>query len=61
MFVLWIYLCCVKLKFLIVLDNIVIVILLVGCFICLGNLMNGEIVGMVIYVFWVFIFLYEDM
>ena len=43
MLALWIYSRRVKLKFLTVLDNIAIATPLAGCFIRLGNLMNGEI------------------
>lgn len=42
MLALWIYSRRVKLKFLTVLDNIAIATPLAGCFIRLGNLMNGE-------------------
>lgn len=50
-----------ELKFLTVLDNIAIATPLAGCFIRLGNLMNGEIVGTVTHVPWAFIFPHEDM
>ena len=56
MLALWIYSRRVKLKFLTVLDNIAIATPLAGCFIRLGNLMNGEIVGTVTHVPWAFIF-----
>ena len=52
MLALWIYSRRVKLKFLTVLDNIAIATPLAGCFIRLGNLMNGEIVGTVTHVPW---------
>ena len=53
MLALWIYSRYrVKLKFLTVLDNIAIATPLAGCFIRLGNLMNGEIVGTVTHVPW---------
>ena len=61
MLALWIYSRRVKLKFLTVLDNIAIATPLAGCFIRLGNLMNGEIVGTVTHVPWAFIFPHEDM
>ena len=61
MLALWIYSRRTKLKFLSVLDNIAIATPLAACFIRLGNLMNGEIVGKVTSVPWAFIFPHEDM
>jgi phosphatidylglycerol:prolipoprotein diacylglycerol transferase len=45
-----------KMNFLWVVDRIVIVVALAGCFIRMGNLMNSEIVGKVTDVPWAFVF-----
>lgn len=56
-FVFWIFFC-FELKCFVfwVLDKVVVFIVFVGCFICLGNLMNFEIVGKFIDVVWGFKF-----
>ena len=45
-----------KMNFLWVVDRIVIVVALAGCFIRMGNLMNSEIIGKVTDVPWAFVF-----
>lgn len=45
-----------KMNFLWVVDRIVIVVALAGCFIRMGNLMNSEIIGRVTDVPWAFVF-----
>lgn len=53
---LWLYARKTKLNYLSVLDKIAIATPIAACFIRLGNLMNGEIVGKVTQVPWAFIF-----
>lgn len=53
---LWLYARKTKLNYLSVVDNIAIATPIAACFIRLGNLMNGEIVGEVTNVPWAFIF-----
>lgn len=53
---LWFYARKMKLNYLSVLDNIAIATPIAACFIRLGNLMNGEIVGKLSNVPWAFIF-----
>ena len=49
-----------KVPYLWVLDRVVIVVALTGCFIRLGNLMNSEIIGIPTTVAWAFIFKQVD-
>ena len=58
---LWFYARKMKLNYLSVLDNIAIATPIAACFIRLGNLMNGEIVGKLSNVPWAFIFPREGM
>ncbi len=58
---LWFYARKMKLNYLSVLDNIAIATPIAACFIRLGNLMNGEIVGKLSNVPWAFIFPSEGM
>lgn len=61
MFSLWLYARKTRLNYLSVLDNIAIATPIAACFIRLGNLMNGEIVGTITHVPWAFIFPREGM
>lgn len=57
----WFYCCKMKMNYMDVVDMIVVVIFIMVCFICFVNLMNFEIIGKVIDVFWVFVFEWVDM
>ena len=57
---LWLYVRYSKIGIWTVLDNIAIATGTTACFICLGNLMNSEIIGKITDVPWAFIFLRVD-
>ena len=61
MIALWLYAKWSKLPILTLIDNICIATPVTACFICLGNLMNSEIIGKVTDVPWAFIFERVDM